>query len=134
MYSYLDDLPITPDAKGKLADLAAPDPMALLSLIEANPTAIDKLLGPDVARSVTEELVRMLGDKRGSMAAPLPKDRSLGAVVDAPAPKLRELPYDLGERERLFQELEFWRSHAEAPEAEEKIDSLTNELESLLAK
>ncbi len=104
---YLRRLNVSEEERQKLASLGASTPLALLAMRQAAPEAFDQHLGPDRAGPIAAELLALLNDEeRKRLAASVPLPGALGARMSPPAEPLKDPPYDLARRDRLFDELQ----------------------------
>ena len=134
MNSYLDDLPLAPDEKAKLQNLAAESPAALLSMMRANRAAFEEYLGArriDAISALLNEKINR--QERRILETPFREDRGFGAIVGKPAPVIKSPDYDIEERDRLFEELQrLEKQDTSSDQVRHKINNLTERLNKLL--
>lgn len=131
---YLKDLPLSFEEKTKIASLCAPNPAALLSMIQAAPEAFDRYLGRDRARELAAALRHVISEsERAVLDAPVREFRATGAIIDQKAPLLRPPKYDIAERDFLFDELQRLRQQKDSsPATKRRIAELEQRLSALL--
>jgi hypothetical protein len=128
MAGFIDALPISVADKKKLRILGADSPAALYSLIEAAPTAFESFMG-GAARVVRERLQHLVSATESARATCDTTEFPLGAELSQP-PRLREPPYDVVLRDRLFSELQdlrrnpVTRNGARAKQLEQELNLL----------
>lgn len=136
MDSYLDKLSLSVEEKAKLKDLAAETPAALLSLIQANQKAFEDYFGAKRTPEILELLEDLVSHKERRILQHSPPNlRELGAIVGEKSPKIKSADYDIEERNRLFDELQFWQSqNSSSDKVKQKIAKLTDQLNDLFSK
>ena len=136
MDNYLDILPLSDEEKYKLTELGIDSPIALLSMIKANPSAFEDFLGLNKTVELENVLKNLVRDKELQTLKNLPSVKTeLGAIISRKNPDLKAVNYDLIERERLFKELKFWKSQDSSSDiVKEKISQLTEKLNEILSK
>jgi hypothetical protein len=105
--NYLDKLPISADEKAKLRPLGAPTPAALLGLIQASPEQFGRFFGPQRTGQLVRLLTSVLTEgERKSLSQPVPRYAIQSPAYSvSSAPTLPPTPYDLEQRDRLFEHL-----------------------------
>ncbi|MGQ0542790.1 MAG: hypothetical protein ACT4O9_13195 [Blastocatellia bacterium] len=136
MDSYLDRLHLSGEEKAKLDDLAADTPAALLAMMEADSKVFERLLGKERALQIMSSLDELIDEtSRRIIREKSANVRGLGAIVLENSPKLPPVKYDPDERNRLFDELQYWQSQdSSSDEVNYRISNLTERLNELLSK
>lgn len=136
---YLESLSLSDEDKAKLQSMGMQSPFALLSIIKASPDAFEAFMGKEKTAQLAQELEAKLSeDERSLLETPLPL-RKTGAIIDRERPPLRTPSYDIGERDRLFDELQALRQRPEKTSAlgkriaelEERLNALLQDPEDL---
>jgi macrodomain Ter protein organizer (MatP/YcbG family) len=136
MEDYLENLPLSSEEKAKINALAVDSPAALLSMIEADPETLNQYLGEKATEKLKASLQTMLkpSEKR-VLQAEQKFDHQLGAIVGRNAPNLQQTQYNIEERDRLFAELQYWKTKDDtSANVKAKIAQLNQQLEELLTK
>lgn len=128
MGGFIDALPISELDKQKLRQLATDTPVALLSLIQAAPGEFDTFMG-DSAAPVRQQVENLVPFSRRSLTGPAP-EFPLGAQM-APRPLVPQPAFDIGIRDRLFEE---WQGllKSSATRDSQRAKDLEAQLNSLL--
>lgn len=134
MDGYLEELPLSPEVKAKVADLGATSAAALLGMVRASPKSFENYLGRTHARELRDVLETSISAReRAVLDADLPSFRATGALVDRHVPTLPPPAYDIAERDRLFERLQSLRRQGDAsPEARRRIAELEDCLTAML--
>jgi formylglycine-generating enzyme required for sulfatase activity len=120
---YLENLALSQDEKDKIAALAPTGPAALLAMMQAAPEDFYRYLGRERCAVLRERLQRSLSrSERATLDAPVWKFHATGARLDQEAPSLRPPQYDVAERNRLFEELQFLRRRV--AEIEQRLNAM----------
>lgn len=132
--NYLEDLPPSLEEKAKIDKLGAPSPAALLAMIQAAPEAFDRYLGGERAQALAEALRRLISEsERALLDVPVRQFPATGAIIGRKAPLLRSPRYDIAERDRLFEQLQYLRQQKDSsPAAKRRIAELEEKLNALL--
>ena len=131
---FLNELGLT-DERLKLARLGASSPVALYSLRLAAVEAFDNLVGKERSGEIADRLWQLLTpSEQQRMATSSPPRRfPLGARLGKPPSELPEPPYNIRERDRVYNELQTLRKLS-SPSAEQaqRISDLERELNTIL--
>jgi len=129
MGSFIDALPVSETDKNKLNALGTCNLFSLLSLIEAAPDDFESLMGSAAARLIETELTKLVPPSQRVLATQS-HEFPLGAELSRP-PSLRELPYDVALRDRLFTE---WQALLKDPATRsgQRAKQLEDQLTALL--
>ncbi len=120
---YLEDMALSQDEKDKIAALAPTGPAALLAMMQAAPEDFYRYLGRERCAVLRERLQRSLSrSERATLDAPVWKFHATGARLGQEAPSLRPPQYDVAERNRLFEELQFLRRRV--AEIEQQLNAM----------
>jgi hypothetical protein len=136
MDSFLDKLPLSDEEKGKLNNLAVESPASLLSMIQANRKDFEEYFGSGRTTEILNSLGKLISQKeRQILEDSSPDFYKLGAVVEKETPQIKSPMYDIEERNRLFEELQYWQSQdSSSDKVKEKISQLSHQLNELLNK
>jgi hypothetical protein len=131
---FLAKLMLSDDERAKLAGIGAKSALMLLLAQRASPSAFEKLLGAERAKTVLAGLAALLTpDEKSRLEGGLPEKFALGARIDIPPSKLPEPRYDVEERDRLFGELKALRARSsQSPQDKVRILELERKLNALL--
>ena len=131
---FLQSLSLSNTDRAKLKQLAAQTPQGLLDMIRASPEAFEQYLGADKIGGLLQELELMTaGNEKAASPAPDTWQRGMGAILERPAPPLKQPGTDIEERDRLFTELQTLRQQdTPSPENGARIRQLENRLNALL--
>lgn len=131
--AYLDLLPLPPAARDQLAGLGVPSPEALLSMMRAAPQDFERLLGPELAREVADDLEVLIGARGRQELEHLPLPQApLGARLDEPPRQVAD--FGTRERDRLFEVYQqLQREAARDPGARRRLAAVEAQLNVLMA-
>jgi hypothetical protein len=117
---FLSNLDLSPDEREKLAGLAASTPAAVLAMRRAAPEAFDGLFGKERADQIAAALEDQLTpEEKQRLASRVPVTQfSLGANLETPPSELPPPQFDIGQRDRIFDEIQELRE-LKSPSAEQ---------------
>jgi hypothetical protein len=136
MGSFLDKLPFSDEEKRRLNNLAVENPASLLSMIQANQKDFEDYFGSERTTEILDLLGNLISQKERQILEDSPPNfYELGAVIEKKAPGIKPPQYDINERNRLFEELQYWQSQdSSSHKVKEKISQLSHQLNELLNK
>lgn len=132
--NYLENLPLSDEEKAKIAALGATSAAALLAMMRAAPEAFNHYLGSDFSQELAAALEASISDRERAILNSAPqKFNATGAIIGKEPPEINSPPYDIAERERLFNQLQSLRQQYDSsPETKRRIAELEDQLNTLL--
>ena len=134
MYSYLEKLSLSFDEKEKIARLGISNAAALLAMIQAAPENFRNYLGGEHFFSLIQELKNLISNsEQVILNQPTKQFCANGAIIERAAPQLKPPKYNVAERDRLFEQLQYLRQKNDAlPTTRKRIAAIEQKLNTML--
>ena len=131
---YLENLSLSDEEKAKILHLGVSSGVELLAMMRASPQAFKGFLGDDRFDELSSTLEASLDDReRAILDRPTENFKATGAIIDREPPTIEPPQYDIGERDRLFDQLQQLRSQRDSsPETKQRIAEIEDRLNNLL--